>query len=84
MNIQYNTICSCWTSFPTNSCWIWYSYHIQYNTTDLWYCPSYRKFRSALTRLSSADAVVLQSNCVQVIVSDEARTLTLRVTGRVP
>ena len=47
-----------------------------------------------LARLSGADAVVLQSNCVakkflkvpihKVAVSDEVRTRTLHVTGRAP
>jgi len=31
----------------------------------LWYRPSYRKFRTALTRLGGADAVALQTNCVR-------------------
>jgi len=48
-------------------------------TTKLWYLRSYTKFRSALTRLGGADAVVLQWNCVRRTCS---RSLNSNCLGR--
>jgi len=49
------------------------------NTILLWHQPSYRKFRSALTRLpGGTDVVVLQSNCVQTTCSRSLHSNCLR------
>ena len=59
--------------------------HIQYNEKFCFLIsPSYKKLRSALTS-RCADAVILQSNCVQRTLSrslhsDKAQTRTLHIT----
>ena len=50
--------------YMTNTASRFKNHHIQYNTTDLWYRPSsivHAKLRSALSRLSGADAIAMQS-----------------------
>lgn len=52
---------------------------MQYNITALWYCPSYRKFRSALTRLGGADAIVGYCREIILCVKDLSMVSTWRL-----